>query len=343
MSFLLRKAVVNASQSAARQWQEVQLLRRVANNQERHLAGIMGIQANAAAVIGPQFWLDLDRTTVELIGQEADPLFTDLMALSRSVNIGKLVAAYRRLGPLDAGETSLNGQLPKLMGSTSADYDGVVIPIHSKAFGRQWREVEGQRSMGYDDLADDQQGAVREVMRLMTENFMNGKAGLNYQGFQSTGLRNSPNVLAVQLAADFTDPDTTFAEMQAAFVAYVSAIRAGNNRVTSAGTVYISPEIEQNLQRTSGATTFDRNFWMALAETAGVAEIKTSYLLEGNEMLFIVRNRQFIQPVTGMAITTTPIPRNDPFADHQMVTWAASGLQIRADAEGRTGVAFGTS
>lgn len=341
MSLILRQSVVAANAAAARQWDEVRRLRATFNRTEQHLRRLGAI--NADTTLGPRFWLDLDRSTVELIGQEADPLFTDLMALSRSVNIGKLVAAYRRLGPLDAGETSLNGQLPKLMGQTAADYDGIPIPVHSKAFGRQWREVEGQRSMGYDDLADDQQAAVREVIRLMTVNMMDGNPNVEYQGFQSYGIKNNPNTLAVELLADFTDPNATYAELQSAFVAFVMAVRGGDNRVTAPGTAYVSPEIEQNLQRASGATTMDRTFMVALGETAGVESIKTSYLLTGNEMLYVVRNRAYIQPVTGMAITTTPIPRLQPFADHQFVTWSASGLQIRSDQEGRSGVAYGTS
>ena len=53
-------------------------------------------------------------------------------------------------------------------------------------------------------------------------------------------------------------------------------------------------------------------------------------------------NRAYIQPVTAMPITTTPIPRNQPFADYQWITWSASGLQIKTDQDGRTGVVLGS-
>lgn len=343
MSLILNQRVVTASESAGRQWAEIRQSREIARRMHANAMRVAGLTGNAAGDLAPRFWLDMDTATVELIGQEADPLFTDLQALSRSVSIGKLVAAFRKLGTIDAGESSLNGQLPKLMGNVGASYDGVTIPVHSKAFGRQWREVEGQRSMGYDDLADDQQAAVREVIRLITVNWMTGTPNAGYQGFESYGLINNPNTKAVELAVDFSDPATTFAEMQPAFVAFTGSIRSGDNRVSAPGTIYVSPEIETNMLRTSGPTAEDRTFLRALSETPGVESIKTSWLLTGNQMLYVVRNRQFIQPVTGMAITTTPIPRHQPMADHQFLTWAASAIQVKADEDGRTGVAFGTS
>lgn len=334
-----QNAVERAGPAARRQWNEVAQLRNISRRQERHLATLTG---NAAADLTPRFWLDLDQATTELMGQTLDPLFTMLMGLSRSVHIGKLVHAYRKLGAIDQGETSLTGQITHLMGNVGASYDGVVIPVHTKAFGRQWREVEGQRSMGYDDLADDQAASVREVQRLMAENFMSGKAGLNYQGYNSTGLRNNPNVKAVGLTVDFTDPAATFADMQTQFVSFLANLRGRNNRLTEASRVFISPEIEQNWQRISGPQTIDRTYWRVLAETAGVASIETSYLLTGNEVLAVVPNRAYIYPVTGMAVTTTPVPRLRPFDDWQFITWSASALVVKSDAEGRTGVIFGT-
>lgn len=308
----------------------------------RNLARMAGLEANAVADLSPRAWLDLDTQTVQLIGQEADVLFTDLNALSRPIGIGKLVAAYRRLGAMDQGETSLTGQITKLMGQVTPDYDGVAVPVHTKSFGLNWRELEGLRSIGADDVAENQAAAVREVTRLMTVNFMDGNPNINYQGVGAYGIRNNPNTLAVALAGDLTDDTLTYPQLQAIFTAFIYSVRGGTNRITAPVTVYISPEIEQNLQRTGGSSVEDRTFFNALLTTAGVAGIKTSYLLEGNEVLGIVLNRAYIQPVTAMPITTTPIPRNQPFADYQWITWSASGLQIKTDQDGRTGVVLGS-
>ncbi len=344
MSLILNSRVVNASAAARSQYEQRELLRQVAYSGGRSLALNHGLQVNALPDLDEKAWLDLDNQTVQLIGQESDPLFNDVMALSRSVSIGKLVAAYKRIGAMDVGDTSLTGQTTKLMGDLATDYDGIVIPIHQKSFGKQWRELEGQRSIGSDDVADLQAASVREVIRLMTVNMIDGNPLINYQGANSYGIKNNPNTLAVTLTQDMTSPAATYAQLQAQFATFVRALRGPDNRVTAPITVYISSEIETNLTRTSGATTMDRSFYTALlADTPGVAAIKTSWLLTGNQMIGAVLNSAYIQPITGMAINTTPIPRQVPFADYHWMTWSASGLLIKADQAGRAGVAYGAS
>lgn len=344
MSLILNSRVVNASAAARSQYEQRELLRQVAYAGGRSLAANHGLQVNALPDLDQRAWLDLDNQTVQLIGQESDPLFNDVMALSRSVSIGKLVAAYKRIGAMDVGDTSLTGQTTKLMGDMATDYDGIVIPIHQKTFGKQWRELEGLRSIGADDVADLQAASVREVVRLMTVNMIDGNPLINYQGANSYGIKNNPNTLAVTLTQDMTSPAATYAQLQAQFATFVRAIRGADNRVTAPITVYVSAEIETNLTRTSGATTMDRSFYTALlADTPGVAAIKTSWLLTGNQMIGVVLNSAYIQPITGMAINTTPIPRQVPFADYHWMTWSASGLLIKADQAGRAGVAYGAS
>lgn len=342
MSFVLNKAI-RATANGAAQADYIEQQRRIALNWERGLAQMAGLEVNALPNLDPRAWLEMDATTVQQIGQEADVLFTDLNGLSTPIPIGKIVAAYRRGGSMDQGDTSLTGQTTGLMGQVSFDYDGVVIPIHKKPFGLQWREVEGNRSIGYDVIADNQQAAVREVTRLKTVNLISGNPNLNYQGAGSFGLLTSPNTLAVQLGVDFTSQALTFGEADAAFGAFIQNGRAGTNRVTAPFTVYISPEIEANLSRRSGAQSIDRTWLAVLAETPGVAAIKTSYLLQGNQMLAVVLNRQFVEVKTGAPINTVPVPRNHPMADYQWLTWSASGLLVKADADGRTGVLLGSS
>lgn len=344
MSLILNSRVVNASAAARSQYEQRELLRQVAYSGGRSLALNHGLQVNALPDLDEKAWLDLDNQTVQLIGQESDPLFNDVMALSRSVSIGKLVAAYKRIGAMDVGDTSLTGQTTKLMGDLATDYDGIVIPIHQKSFGKQWRELEGQRSIGSDDVADLQAASVREVIRLMTVNMIDGNPLINYQGANSYGIKNNPNTLAVTLTQDMTSPAATYAQLQAQAATFVRAIRGSDNRVTAPVDMYISPEIETNLTRTSGATTMDRSFYTALLQDLpGVRSIKTSYLLTGNQMIALVLNSAYIQPITGMAINTTPIPRQVPFADYHWMTWSASGLLIKADQAGRAGVAYGAS
>lgn len=331
----------NASAAGRSQVQHRDEHRRAYNAMEAHLRGMGGYQFNAE--LGPRAWLEMDTGVVALIGQEADVMYTDLMPLARSVSIGKFAVAYKKLGDIDQGETSLTGQVTHLMGNTGSSYDGILVPTHVKAFGRGWRETEAARSIGLDELAQDQEAAVREVIRLQTVNFIEGNPDLVYQGIGAYGLKTNPSTRGITLLVDFTNPATTFAQMDAEFGRVMSLMRAGDNRVVRDYNVYISSEIETNWRRRSGAQTIDRTYMEVLAATPGVAKIVVSNQLSGNEMVGFVPSAEYIHPVVGQAVGTTPIPRLRPFDDFQFVSWGASGLQIKADEAGRSGVFYAAS
>lgn len=344
MSLIITKKLHANSDAIRTQYDQREQMRALGFHWNQSLARNAGLAVNALPDLSARAWLDLDNQLVNLIGQESDVMFNDIYALSRSVSIGKLVAAYKRIGAMDQGSTTLSGQGTKLMGQVATDYDGIVIPIHEKTFGVQWRELEGKRTIGADDIAEHQAAAGREVTRLMTENMINGNPLINYQGASAYGIKTNPNTKAVVLTQDMTSAAATYAQLSAQMLTFVQALRGPTNRVTAPITVYISAEIEVNLARTSGATTMDRSFYTAmLQDTPGVAAIKTSSLLTGNQMVGVVLNRAYIEPVTGMAINTVPVPRQVPFADYHWMTWSASGLLIKADQAGRSGVAYGAS
>jgi hypothetical protein len=336
----------NRSQAGAAQVNERDRHRRVHNVMEGQHAAILRQAGDAVAVnavIGPQQWLELDAQVVQLIGQETDVIFRDLQPLARSISIGKFVAAYRQLGDIDAGETSITGQVTHLMGNTGHQYGGILVPVHSKAFGRGWRETEAARSIGMDELGDDQAAATREVLRLMTVNMIDGNPGLNYQGFGAYGLKTNPATMGITLQVDFTSATTTFAQADAEFNRIMTMLRSGGNRVGANFNVYISAEIEARWRARSGAQTIDRTWLEIFRETPGVAKIEVSELLVSNEIAGFVPNAAYIQPLIGQAVGTTPVARTAPFADFQFITWSASGLQIKADADGRTGVFYAAS
>lgn len=336
-------SMIYTNASAAGRWQ--------VNHRDEHRRAYNAIEARLRAEggytinadIGPRPWLELDTRVVQLIGQEADVIYRDLMPLAQSVNIGKFAVAYKKIGDIDEGETSLSGQVTHLMGQTGHSYGGIVVPTHVKAFGRKWRETEANRSIGLDELSDDQDAATREVIRLQTSNMIDGNANLNYQGFYAYGLKNNPATQAITLLVDFTSNASTFEQMDAEFGRVLALMRGGNNRVARDFNIYISPEIEANWRRRSGPQTIDQRFQTLFAATPGVAKIEMSNTLTGNQMIGFVATTEFIKPVVGQAVGTVPIPRLRPFDDFQFVTWAASGLQIFEDDDGRSGVFYAAS
>lgn len=296
---------------------------------------------NAAAVIPRDVWRDFDTTAKDImVSDEGGPLMADLMPLARPVNIGKIVAEYRKRSDSGAGQSSISGQLAKGLDKGVYDYEGSLVLVHDSGFGREWREVEGQRSEGFDGLSDDQSNAVRTVNRLMIGHIVNGVPDVKYKGYEAKGIKTSTNVASLDLSVDLTAGATTYAQIETVFIAALQQQQA-TNFVRTPLTVYVSSAIWFNLLRRGSTDAAFETFLQGLLRLPGIAAIKQindTRLLSGNEFFMIPLSSEHIQPIVGMAVTTTPIQRLHPFADFNFVSWCASGILIKADYSGKKGV-----
>lgn len=364
MSFIFTQPAVEANAVLASQYKDVQSLRagydlqqsafarlphlspgqRAANAaaifEPKSFARENEVLVNAAAVVPRDVWRDFDRQTKDImISDEGGPLMADLMPLARPVNIGKIVAEYRKRSDSGAGQSSISGQLSKGLDKGVYDYEGGLVLVHDSGFGREWREVEGQRSEGFDGLADDQSNATRVVNRLMIGHIVNGVANVKYKGYEAKGLKTSGNVASLDLSVDLTSTATTYAQIEAVFIAALQQQQA-TNFVRTPLTVYVSSGIWFNLLRRGTTDAAFETFLAGLQRLPGIAAIKLindATLLSGNEFFMIPLSSEHIQPVVGMAVSTTPIQRLHPFADFNFVTWSACGILIKADYNGKKG------
>lgn len=348
MAFYLDEKIVANSRGAQSQWAEVGQRRKGFELNERAIAAANGLQVNEAR-IPADVYRAMDAQTKQLMtGDEGNVLLDDLLPLAKSVSIGKPVAEYRKVSDAGQAQSSISGQHGKLMDKVQYDYDGCLVLIHDAAVGREWRELEGMRSEGFDALIDDQAAAVRAVRRQLVDNMLNGAPGVVYKGQGSFGIKTNPNTQALDLGAgglnvDLTSASTTFAQMETVFIAAIRTLQGRANNVESDLTLYLSPEIWFNtLRRTTNDGAFE-TFLTALRRIPGIRDIKKSNAVTGNEFFAIALSSQFIQPVVGMGLTTTPMTRLTPYADFNLLVWTAAGLQIKADAQGRSGVLYASA
>lgn len=349
MAFFLDKQIVANSRAAQGQWGEVQGRRKAWQANEKHFESMHGIQANAAARIPQDVYRDFDSQTKQLMtGDEGGVILDLLLPLARSVPIGKIVSEYRRVSDASEAQSSISGQHRKPMDKVTYDYDGALVLIHDAAVGREWRELEAMRSEDLDGLVDDQAAAVRAVRRQMVDNFLNGSAGVVYKGQESFGIKTSPNTQALDLGTDglnidLTSPSVTYAEIESVFINALQALQGSANNVESDITFVVSSQIWFNLLRRGTNDMGFRTFLEQLRTVAGVANIvKTNgqNALTGNEFIAMAASSQYIQPVVGMGVTTTPMQRLTPYADYNVLVWGAAGLQVKADSAGRSGVLY---
>lgn len=352
MAFYVNKKQLEANAGLRRQHQFIVNSRRANWDHETRLMEVGGLEVNEAR-IPAEVWRDFDTQTMRLMsGEEGGVLLQDLMPLARNVHIGKIVSEYRRYGETELEvRSSIDGQHAKPVNRTSFDFDGSLVLVHSTQVGRIWRELEGMRSEGYDALLDDQAEATRYVRRRTIDNFINGTEDLTWKGYHAYGIKENPNTLALNLGAsggglniDMTSPTLTFEQAQQVFIAIMQTMHGGTNNAVGAVTIYVSSEIWYNLMRIAQpGTSNTETILTALLRTPGLAGVKMTDSLQGNEMLGIILSSQYIRPIVGMPVTTTPIPRVTPMDDWHVLVWGASGIQVRADSMGRSGVLYARS
>ena len=352
MAFYLDKQIVANSRNAKSQFDEVKLRRKAFETNEEHFGQIHGMQVNAAARIPQDVYRDFDSQTKQLMtGDEGGVILNALLPLARSVPIGKIVSEYRRVSDAGEAQSSISGQHRKPMDKVTYDYDGALVLIHDAAVGREWRELEAMRSEDFDALVDDQAAAVRAVRRQLVDNFLNGSPGTVYKGQESFGIKNSPNTQALDLGVgglnvDLTASTTTYADIEQVFINALQVLQGAANNVEMDITFMVSSDIWFNLLRRGTNENGWQTFIESLRNVPGVANIiKTNgtNALNGNEFITMAASGQYIQPVVGMGMTTTPMQRLTPYADWNSLVWTAAGLQIKADSAGRSGVLYASA
>lgn len=328
------------------QFQEVQNRREYFNNAQGFMAQMGGesINVNQSARIPQDVYREFDAQAATIMRADNLTLMNDLMPLAKSLPIGKALHEYRQASDAGISTTSMNGQVPAKLDKTTYTYDGAIVPIHTVGYGREWREWAAQQSEGFDGLIDDNENATRELKDTVVDQIYDGK-DVVFKGVEATGIKNNANTQLADLGVgglniDFTAPAATAENLRNAFIELMYVLRTGNN-VTADLTVYISREIEE---RWLGYFSSEDIAFGTLLENfkriAGIKEIKTDAKLSGNELMFVALESRYIQPLVGMAASTVPMVRSTPFDNYNFLVWTAVGLQIRADATGKSGVLY---
>jgi len=350
---LLQKSLIGNSRAGKEQFEEVVRSRRMANNQERMHAQVM--RANGEMVVNDgliprDVYQEFDNVTVERMRlDDGDTFLNDLLPLSRSVSIGELVSKFRQASDAGRAQTSMSGQIGVKMDQVEFTYDGSIIPVHDTGFGRNWREWNAQTSEGFDALIDDQRESIATLRQKLADNFLDGHTDAqgNYlvvDAISWQGVRNDSRVIQVDLGAggvnfDFTDTAQTYAAIESNFKE-VRDTALITNKCNKALTYYVSLEIASNLERNSSESYSSEKIMNRLAQLIGVAEIKASSKLSGNEFMAFPLDSSVIRPVVGMGLNTVAMPRPVYNSNYDFAVWGAIGFEVRTDFFGNSCVLF---
>ncbi len=99
---------------------------------------------------------------------------------------------------------------------------------------------------------------------------------------------------------------------------------------------YFSREAISNFER-KFSTQYDAKIIMQeLADLTGVAAIKGSSKLSGNEFMGFPLDANSVRPMVGMGVNTIAMPRPVYNSNYEFVVWGAIGFEVRTDFAGNT-------
>lgn len=342
----LNKQRVERHSNARAQRAEIVRKRNMFAANEQHLGERFGAAYNLAARLPQDAYREFDRTVVRVMAGDEGQNIINLLP-SRNLPIGKIVAEYGIASDSGEGRASITGRRAHQLDRAAYEYDGALVLIHDDGFGRPWREVEGMRSEDFDALQDDQANSVRAVSRSVANHVILGVADVEYKERNASGMKTHPNTQDLDLGTsgqnvDLTAGATSFADIESAFIAALNVLQGRSNNVMMDITFAVSSEIWSNLRRRTTNDGEYLTFLEGLKRIPGVADIVRTNgdQLTGNEFLAWANGEQYIQIQTGMVVNTQPVIRTQFNDDFNFITWCASGLLVKRDASGRSGVLY---
>lgn len=294
---------------------------------------------------GRDFWKEVDRNVLELRDQETGmEIVTDLPSIV--LPVGKTVRMYSAVGDIAKDvSVSIDGQAPYSFDHTEYASDGDPIPMFSAGYGVNWRLAQGLNTVGIDLVLDSQRAKMREFNKRLVDYTLNGDARIVVDGKAGQGLKNHRNTKKIDLTVAAINLTTaTLADLITFFGSGPFGANRIANKINAYDVMWVSPQIFANLSQpyvSTGGVVSGQTMLQVLLPYTGVREIRPTFALSGNEFLAYVKRSDTVATLDGMTTGITPLPRPLPQTNYNFQILAAMGIQVTADADGKSGVVYG--
>lgn len=308
------------------------------------------LSVNALSGAFGNFWAEIDNQIVSMREQESGAeILEDLRAVQTVLPIGKTAKMYNQVGDIaDDVAVSIDGQAPYSFDHTDYEHDGDPVPVYTAGYGVNWRYREGLSTAGIDIVLDSQEAKLGKFNKKRIDGFMNGNDRISVAGMPQQGIRNHRNASMIDLGASGENIDLTGATPAQLIAFFTSGAFRQNmisNRVDMYDVLWVSPEIMGNLETVvttnlSGTTLVGGTILDQIRGLLRVRDVRQTFALSGNEFFAYQRRRDVITPLVGMPTGVIAIPRQITQDNYNFQIMSAEGLQIKKDANGRSGVVY---
>lgn len=346
--FALNQEAAKKNRNHAAQQKETIMRRKWAANAEMAFERA----GNQAALLPRDAYRELDDMTMRVIRNDEGSVYMNaLRPLAKAIPIGKTLSQYRVSTDKDGGTTrSMAGQVPEQLGKVTYDYEGDPIGIFVNGTVLEWREYAAFTTEAIDVMADNQEARTRELMQNVAQYMLDGDSAFRVNGFVGQGIRNHRHTQQVELGAaganiDLTSTATSADDIFNFYIQYFGNI-LNENFIVQPLKHFVSPDIMLRLNLPySGSGGFKEGTLLQriLQEVPRIESIEQTFELSGNEFFAFVPDQKYICPLVGMAMSTFQEPRIRPFDNHMIINYAAYGLRITEDANGRGGVYYASA
>jgi len=320
-------------------------------NQFGHAMTSDDMVKNDASQFDLKWWADIDRRAIAIRENDRGrELLTDLMGIATPLDIGFTVKTYGMRGGIDDEvKISMDGQAPEVYDHIDTDQAGDPVPIFNTGFGINWRKWMGQRNYNLNTVAESQEAKMGDILEAMVDYVLDGNAAIQAAGFKGQGIRTHRNTRKIDLgtagaAIDLTaGPATTTNDQILNFWNQDFAMHLDANYIAGKiDVVWVSMEMSRRMQVPFSDSTGFKGGTLEkyILDFGRVGSFRVTHKLKGNEFIAYNRDRNVITPLVGQTLATVPVERRGPRDNFNFEIWGALGLQIKADANGRTAVFY---
>ena len=276
---------------------------------------------------------DWDNTTVRQFHlDEGDAILNRLLPLARSLPIGRMVSEYGRASGMGGFQTSMSGEIEAVHDKVDYDLDGTLIPVHQNGFKTGWREQSQLSLDGFDDAMVKQAESVRTHRKGLINYLLNGTTDV-YKTYSWAGFKADTRVDQVDLSS-FNSGVNFVTDTGADIVEgmrLLASRRMVTNKIGALATYFVSYEIWFKWQEDYSTAKGDNTILERVQKLPTVGEIVPSSVLSGNQVLSMVLDTNYIQPLVGQGVSTIALARPNYNSPYAFDTVSVMGIQIKRD------------